>query len=99
MNGSRTGTRTIGLQWLLAILPALGILPLVAFALVLLQLLWNTGQSESERELQQTAGTLAVAVDREIHGVHGQHIAKTLADAFDAKMRPAHLGGPQLGLI
>jgi len=68
MNGSTTGTRTIGLQWLLAILPALGILPLVAFALVLLQMMWRTGESESQRELQQTAGTLAVAVDREIHG-------------------------------
>jgi len=68
MSRSTTGTRTISLQWLLAILPALGILPLVAFALVLLQLLWNTGESESQRELQQTAGTLAVAVDREIHG-------------------------------
>jgi hypothetical protein len=52
MTGPTNDPRTIGLQWLLAILPALGILPLVAFSLVLLQLLWSTGQSESQRELQ-----------------------------------------------
>jgi len=63
-----SGSRTIGLQLMLAALPALGILPMVAFALMLLQLVWNSGQAESRRELQQSVGTLAVAVDREVAG-------------------------------
>jgi len=62
------GWQTIGLQVLLAALPALGILPLVAFAIVLLQVVWDRGQAESRRELQQTVSTLAVAIDREVAG-------------------------------
>jgi len=62
------GTRTVGLQALLAALPALAVLPVVAFALSLLYLLWSGRQDETRRELEQTVATLAVAVDREIAG-------------------------------
>jgi hypothetical protein len=45
------GTRTVGLQALLAALPALAVLPVVAFALSLLYLLWSGRQDETRREL------------------------------------------------
>jgi signal transduction histidine kinase len=62
------GSRTIGLQTLLVMLPALATLPLIAFALWLLQLVWQSGQSDARRDLQQMATTLAVALDREVAG-------------------------------
>ncbi len=49
-------------------LPALATLPLIAFALWLLHLVWQNGQSDARRDLQQMATTLAVALDREIAG-------------------------------
>jgi PAS domain S-box-containing protein len=65
---SHNGSRTFGLQALLAALPALAVLPVVAFALLLLYLLWEGRQDETRRELAQTVGTLAVAVGSEIEG-------------------------------
>lgn len=61
-------SRTIGLQALLAALPALAVLPVVAFALWLLYLMWDRGQDESRRDLAQTAATLSIALDSEIAG-------------------------------
>ena len=60
--------RTIGLQTLLVALSALAVVPVLGFALTLLYLLWDSGQDEARRELQQTAGSLAIAIDREIAG-------------------------------
>jgi signal transduction histidine kinase len=62
------GSRTISLQTLLVMLPALATLPLIAFALWLLHLVWQNGQAEARRDLQQMATTLAVALDREVAG-------------------------------
>jgi PAS domain S-box-containing protein len=62
------GARTVSLQTLLAALPALAVLPVVAFALTLLYLLWSGRQDETRRDLEQTVATLAVALDREIAG-------------------------------
>jgi PAS domain S-box-containing protein len=61
-------SRTIGLQALLAALPALAVLPVVAFALSLLYLMWERGQDDSRRDLAQTAATLSIALDSEIDG-------------------------------
>jgi signal transduction histidine kinase/CheY-like chemotaxis protein len=44
------------------------VLPTLAFAATLLYALWSAQQSELQRELQHTAHTLAVAVDRELAG-------------------------------
>jgi PAS domain S-box-containing protein len=63
-----TGSRKIGLQSLLAALPALAVLPVVAFALVLLYLLWDNRQDETRRDLAQTVVTLSLALDTEIAG-------------------------------
>ncbi len=60
--------RMISLQTLLVMLSALATLPLIAFALWLLHLVWQNDQSETRRDLQQMAATLAVALDREIAG-------------------------------
>ena len=60
--------RTVGLQPLLVALVALAVLPLIAFSLWLLLLMWNTGQATARRDLEQMAGALAMAVDREIAG-------------------------------
>jgi signal transduction histidine kinase len=62
------GSRTVSLQTLLVMLPALATLPLIAFALWLLHLVWQNGQAEARRDLQQMATTLAVALDREVAG-------------------------------
>ena len=61
-------SRTVSLQTLLVTLSALATLPLLAFALWLLQLVWQNGRAEARRDLQQVAATLAVALDREIAG-------------------------------
>jgi signal transduction histidine kinase len=53
---------------LLVALTALATLPVLAFALWLLQVVWQNGQQEARRDLQQMAATLAVALDREIAG-------------------------------
>ena len=59
---------TVSLQTLLVMLSALATLPLLAFALWLLNLVWQGAQSETRRDLQQMTATLAVALDREIAG-------------------------------
>ena len=59
---------TVSLQTLLVMLSALATLPLLAFALWLLNLVWQSEQSETRRDLQQMTATLAVALDREIAG-------------------------------
>ena len=51
--------RTVGLQTLLVMLPALATLPLIAFALWLLNLVWQSGQADARRDLQQMAKTKA----------------------------------------
>jgi signal transduction histidine kinase len=61
-------SKTVSLQTLLVMLSALATLPLLAFALWLLHLVWQNGQAETRRDLQQTTSTLAVALDREIAG-------------------------------
>jgi len=60
--------RTVGLQTLLVMLPALATLPLIAFALWLLNLVWQSGQADARRDLQQMVKTMAVSLDREIAG-------------------------------
>ena len=60
--------RTVSLQTLLALLSALATLPVIAFAAWLLQLVWQSGQSDARRDLQQMAATLATALDREVAG-------------------------------
>jgi PAS domain S-box-containing protein len=67
-NSRPDGHRTVSLQTLLVALPALAVLPVVAFALSLLYLLWSGRQEETRRDLEQTVATLAVALDREIAG-------------------------------
>ena len=62
------GPRRVGLQTLLVALPALAILPLIAFSVWLLLLVWQNGRDEGRRDLLQMAGTLAAALDREIAG-------------------------------
>jgi signal transduction histidine kinase len=63
-----SGSRTVSLQTLLVALSALATLPLLAFALWLLQLVWQNGRDDARRDLQQVAATLAIALDREIAG-------------------------------
>jgi signal transduction histidine kinase len=60
------GQRKISLQTLLVAVPALAILPLIAFSLWLLQLVWQNGRDEARRDLEQMAGTLAIALESEI---------------------------------
>ena len=52
----------------LSALPVAIVLPTLAFAAALLYALWSAQQSELQRELQHTAHTLAVALDRELAG-------------------------------
>jgi signal transduction histidine kinase/ActR/RegA family two-component response regulator len=52
----------------LSTFPGAFVLPTLAFAAALLWALWSAQQSELRRELQQTAHTLSVALDREIDG-------------------------------
>ena len=56
----------LNLYVLLASLPLAGLLPLAAFAALLIWLLWSGQQQETRRDLQQSVSTLAVAVDREL---------------------------------
>jgi signal transduction histidine kinase len=58
----------VSLQTLLVMLAALATLPLLAFALWLLHLVWQNEQTETRRDQQQMTATLAVALDREIAG-------------------------------
>jgi signal transduction histidine kinase len=74
-----TGSGGIDLTSVLLLLPALSILPMIAFAILLLHGQWESRQEESRRELQQTVRTLAVAVDREIAGTIRQ--LERVADA------------------
>jgi PAS domain S-box-containing protein len=53
---------------LLAALPAVAVVPVVAFALTLLYLMWERGQDDTRRDLAQTAATLSIALDTEIDG-------------------------------
>ena len=52
----------------LSLLPVAIVLPTLAFAAALLYALWSAQQSELRRELQHTAHTLSVALDRELGG-------------------------------
>jgi signal transduction histidine kinase/ActR/RegA family two-component response regulator len=52
----------------LSALPVAILLPTLGFVAALLYALWSAQQSEIKRELQQTAHTLAVALDRELDG-------------------------------
>ena len=52
----------------LSALPVAIVLPTLAFAATLLYALWTAQQSELQRELQHTAHTLSVALDRELVG-------------------------------
>jgi signal transduction histidine kinase/CheY-like chemotaxis protein len=52
----------------LSALPVAIVLPTLAFAATLLWTLWSAQQAEIRRELQHTAHTLAVALDRELGG-------------------------------
>ncbi|RPH42290.1 MAG: sensor histidine kinase [Burkholderiales bacterium] len=61
-------SRTFSLQTLLVTLSALATLPLLAFALWLLQLVWQNGRADARRDLQQVAATLAASLDRELAG-------------------------------
>jgi signal transduction histidine kinase len=62
------GRRTFSLQPLLVALPALAVVPLLAFSLWLLNLVLQNAREEARRDLRQMVGTLAVAVDRELAG-------------------------------
>jgi signal transduction histidine kinase len=61
-------SRPVSIQTLLVALSALAVLPLIGFALWLLHLVWQNGQGDARRDLQQMASTLAVALDREVAG-------------------------------
>ncbi len=52
----------------LSALPVAIVLPTLAFAGALLYVLWTAQQNELQRELQHTAHTLSVALDRELGG-------------------------------
>jgi signal transduction histidine kinase len=54
---------------LLAGLPILAVLPLLAFSLWLLYIVWQSSNDNARRDLSQTVDTLAVAVDRELMGL------------------------------
>ncbi len=58
--------RTVSLNLLLTLLPLVAVLPVLVFALGLLTLSWQQQRAQAERDVQQGARTLAVAVDREL---------------------------------
>lgn len=63
---SRTRPR-LDLRWALAALQVFTLVPVLLFALWLIYQQWQLGQNEMQRELQQTARSLAVSVQRELN--------------------------------
>lgn len=57
----------LDLRWALAALQVFTLVPVLMFALWLLYQQWQLGQNEVKRELQQTARSLAVSVQRELN--------------------------------
>jgi signal transduction histidine kinase len=66
---ARLRPRGVSLRMLLAGLPILAVLPLLAFSLWLLYIVWQSSNDNARRDLSQTVDTLAVAVDRELMGL------------------------------
>jgi signal transduction histidine kinase len=62
------GRKQTDLRVLLAAIPVLSVLPLMAFSVGLLNLLADTRTAEARRDLQHAAQTVAVALEREIGG-------------------------------
>lgn len=60
-------TRTIPLNLLLTLLPILAVLPVLLFALALLELTWDQQRAQAVRDVEQATHMLAVAVDRELN--------------------------------
>lgn len=57
----------LDLRWALAALQVFTLVPVLLFALWLIYQQWQLGQNEMQRELQQTARSLAVSVQRELN--------------------------------
>ncbi|MBS3995866.1 MAG: sensor histidine kinase [Hydrogenophaga sp.] len=57
----------LDLRWVLAALQVFTLVPVLLFALWLLYQQWTFGQNEMKRELQQSARSLAVSVQRELN--------------------------------
>lgn len=66
MSSPPRGASKLALNRLLALLPLLAVLPMLVFSLALLALGWKQQREQALREVQQSARTLAVAVDREL---------------------------------
>jgi signal transduction histidine kinase len=62
----RRGERQADLRLLIAAIPVLAVLPLLLFSVSLLTLLDDARSAEVRRDLQRTAQTLSVALEREI---------------------------------
>jgi PAS domain S-box-containing protein len=58
----------VQLRYLLAALPALGVLPLAIFAGILLLFFWQQSRDHARYDLTQVVRSLALAIDREIDG-------------------------------
>ncbi|MGZ8254910.1 MAG: hybrid sensor histidine kinase/response regulator [Burkholderiaceae bacterium] len=71
----------------LSALPVAIVLPTLAFAATLLYALWSAQQSELQRELQHTAHTLAVALERELDGTTRE--LERIAESPLLRSRPA----------
>jgi signal transduction histidine kinase/ActR/RegA family two-component response regulator len=56
------------LRYLLAALPALGVLPLAIFAAIMLVFFWQQAREQTRTELTHVARSLALAMDRELDG-------------------------------
>jgi signal transduction histidine kinase len=72
------GRRQVDLRVLLVAVPVLAVLPLMLFSVALLSLLADARTAEARRDLQRTAQTIAIALDREIGG--SVRRLETLAD-------------------
>ncbi|MCU0952983.1 MAG: hypothetical protein MUC68_18690, partial [Burkholderiaceae bacterium] len=66
MSDPRAAGRTLSLNLLLSLLPVLAVLPLLALTLALMGLNWAQMRHQAQREVQQAARTLAIAVDRDL---------------------------------
>ncbi len=72
-------TRSIGLYPLLASLPLLVLVPLLAFSVVLLHLLGEQAREATRQELRATNLAMASAVEREL--THGRQILRLVAES------------------
>jgi two-component system CheB/CheR fusion protein len=66
MSDPHAAGRTLSLNLLLSMLPVLAVLPLLALTLALMGLNWSQMRHTAQREVQQAARTLAIAVDRDL---------------------------------